>query len=59
MRGYIPQMDLLGWIVFLVSAAFFLLSGIRNGDAMGVIGSALFFVACVLFIVPLLRDRGR
>jgi len=52
-------MDLLGWIVFLVSAAFFLLSGIRNGDAMGVIGSALFFVACVLFIVPLLRDRGR
>jgi F0F1-type ATP synthase assembly protein I len=52
-------MDLLGWLVFLVSSLFFLLSGVRNGDVMGVIGSALFFVACVLFIVPLLRERGR
>jgi F0F1-type ATP synthase assembly protein I len=59
MRGYTSQMDLLGWLVFLVSSLFFLLSGVRNGDVMGVIGSALFFVACVLFIVPLLRERGR
>jgi hypothetical protein len=52
-------MDLLGWLVFLVSALFFLLSGVRNGDVMAITGSALFLFACVLFILPLLRERRR
>lgn len=49
--------DLWGWILFLLSAVVFVAVGIRDGDALMTLGSALFLAACVLFLVPLCRRR--
>jgi predicted membrane channel-forming protein YqfA (hemolysin III family) len=47
---------LLGWVLFIASAAFYLGSSWRSGDTMGFLGSLLFFLACFCFLVPLLRS---
>ncbi len=41
--------------MFLVSAVLFGWSGARSGDLLVVAGSAVFGVACVLFLLP---NRG-
>ena len=38
--------------MFLVSAVLFGWSGARSGDLLVVAGSAVFGVACVLFLLP-------
>lgn len=43
-----------GWGLFLICALFFIASGWRNKDILTLAGSILFFVACILFLVPLL-----
>ena len=48
-----PQ--LWGWVLFLLSAVAFTAMGVRDGDALLVVGSLLFLVACVVFVVDLLR----
>jgi hypothetical protein len=44
--------NLRGWILFLLCAVVFGAVGIRDGDALLTLGSALFFAAWVLFLVP-------
>ena len=48
--------QLWGWILFLLSALCFLFAGIRSGDPAGILGAAFFLVACLVFLVPLLRQ---
>lgn len=52
------QSHLIGWGVFLLSALLYLGSSWRSGDTLGVAGSVLFFLGCLFFLVPLLR-QGR
>jgi len=53
------KFQLWGWILFLLCASFFIASSIRSGDALSFVGSAIFFAACLVFIVPLvLRLKG-
>lgn len=47
--------DLLGWILFLLSAVAFTAVGIRDGDVPMTVGSLLFLAACVLFLLPYRR----
>lgn len=49
------RLDLWGWILFLVCALLFTAAGLRDGDVLITVGSVLFVVACVLFLLPLLR----
>lgn len=49
------RLDLWGWILFLVCALLFTAAGLRDGDLLITVGSLLFLVACVLFLVPYLR----
>lgn len=49
------RLDLWGWILFLVCALSFTVAGPRDGDLLITVGSVVFLVACVLFIVPHLR----
>ena len=42
-----------GWILFVICAVFFIVSGIKNRDAFSLIGSIIFLVACLVFIIPL------
>ena len=45
----------MSWWLFLACAAFFTVGSIRAGDSLFIIGSLLFLVACVLFLIG--RDR--
>ena len=49
-----PQKDkrfeLWGWILFTISALFFIASSLRNGDLVGLLGGLFFLLACVAFL---------
>ena len=44
---------LAGWILFLVCAIFFIASAATSGDRLYLVGSVLFFIACIVFVIPL------
>ena len=49
--------DFLGWMLFVVSAVFFMASSIRAGDPVGLLGGVFFLLACVAFLVPYFGPR--
>lgn len=53
------KFQLLGWLLFIVSAAFFIASSVRNGDMVGLLGGLFFLVACFVFLVPFMGRGGR
>ena len=52
------RFELGGWLLFTLSAAFFTLSSLKSGDHAAVAGSVLFFVACLVFLRPLLAAQN-
>ena len=46
---------LAGWILFIICAIFFLASSVKNHDVLSFIGSILFLIACVVFLIPLVE----
>lgn len=44
-----------GWILFLVCAVLFLIASARDGDMLTIAASVVFLVACVVFLIPMLR----
>ena len=51
------NINLLGWILFIVSSIGFILSSIGNFWAM--FGSLFFFIACIIFLVPFFRKEKK
>ena len=51
------KFHLWGWILFLVCAAFFIASSIAGDDIMGLTGSIIFLIGCVIFIIPLITKK--
>ena len=49
------KFNLLGWILFLVCAVLFVASSIKNHDIIALTASIVFLIACVVFMIPLLR----
>ena len=49
--------DFLGWMLFVVSAAFFVASSIRAGDWVGLLGGVFFLLACGAFLAPYFGSR--
>ncbi len=47
------QIDFLGWVLFILSAASFIVASIGNFWATA--GSMFFLVACLVFIIPFFR----
>jgi len=41
----------------MVCAGFFIASSIESNDILGLIGSIIFLIACVVFIVPLVIKK--
>ncbi len=48
------KFHLWGWILFLVCAGFFIASSIESNNILSLVGSIIFLIACLVFIVPLL-----
>ncbi|HVZ02303.1 MAG TPA: hypothetical protein VHA35_22545 [Dongiaceae bacterium] len=53
------RLQILGWILFIVSALAFIASSLRNGDLLGLIGGAFFLLACFVFLVPYALPAGK
>jgi membrane protein DedA with SNARE-associated domain len=51
------RFHLWGWLLFVVCAGFFIASSIESNDVLGLIGSIIFLIACVVFIVPLVIKK--
>ena len=51
------KLQLCGWLLFVLSAVFFIAASIRSGDMLALIGGVLFFVACIVFLIPFIRQR--
>jgi hypothetical protein len=49
------RIQILGWVLFIVSALGFIASSIRNGDTLGLIGGIFFLLACFVFLIPYVR----
>ncbi|MBT4931894.1 MAG: cytochrome oxidase subunit III [Rhodospirillaceae bacterium] len=46
-----------GWLLFTVSALFFIWSALEAGDRVYIIASLFFLIACLVFLVPVWRLR--
>ena len=51
------RMQLIGWVLFVFSALFFIASSLRAGDLVSLAGGLLFLVACFAFLLPLLSSQ--
>jgi predicted membrane channel-forming protein YqfA (hemolysin III family) len=47
--------QLSGWILFILCAIFFLASSLKNQDTLAFIASVIFLIACIVFLIPLVR----
>ncbi len=45
---------LAGWISFVLCAALFLFSALRDGDRILALASLVFLFGCILFLIPLM-----
>ncbi len=46
---------LAGWLLFILCAVFYIASSLKNHDPLAIIGSVLFLIACLVFMVPIIR----
>ena len=51
--------QLWGWVLFIVCALIFIASSILMRDNLMLVGSIFFLVACVVFLIPLLKTLKR
>ena len=49
------KINILGWMLFAVSAVGFIISSI--GNFWGMFGSVFFLIACIFFLVPFFRKN--
>ncbi len=53
------RINLAGWLLFIVSALFFIGTSLRAEDTLGLLGALFFLVACFVFLLPYaLRARA-
>ena len=50
------RLALTGWLLFVASACLFIAASVRAGDWLALGGSLFFLVACIVFLIPLLRS---
>ncbi len=49
------KLQLVGWILFILCAIFFIASSLKNKDTLTFIGSVLFLIACIVFTFQLVN----
>ena len=53
------KFSILGLIGFAISGALFMVAGLRAGDHLTAVASLVWLASCVVWMIPLLRRRGR
>ncbi len=44
-----------GWILFVICAVFYMASSIESRSMLSLAGSIVFLVACIVFMIPLVK----
>ncbi len=44
-----------GLLGFIVSGLTFIISGVKSGDALTIFGSFMWILACVIWLIPLVK----
>ena len=44
-----------GWILFTISACFFVISSLLSRNWTGLAGGLFFLIACIVFMIPYMR----
>lgn len=52
------RFQIFGWVLFLVCSVFFIVSSAVAGSPWGLIGSVLFLLGCVVFLIPFIWKKG-
>ena len=47
--------EIVGWSLFVLSALGFIVASVQSGSLAAIVGSLLFFAACLVFLVPVIR----
>lgn len=50
--------EILGWVLFIISALGFIVSSLRLSDMPGLVGGVFFLTGCLVFVAQLLRRKG-
>ncbi|HUU64867.1 MAG TPA: hypothetical protein VMW37_02025 [Dehalococcoidales bacterium] len=53
------RFHLLGWLLFLVCAVFFIMQSLTDNNIFGLIGSVVFLTGCVAFLIPLVHHWNK
>jgi len=53
------KFQIFGWTLFISCAIFFILSSLKNHDTLTFIGSVIFLVACIVFLIPLFMSNNK
>ena len=56
-KDWNKKINLVGWMLFIISAVGFLISSIGNFWAM--FGSLFFLIACLVFLIPFFRKDNK
>ncbi len=51
--------QLAGWILFILCAFFFIASSLKNQDTLTFIGAVIFLIACIVFLIQLVRTMKK
>jgi hypothetical protein len=54
-QGTERQFQLYGWLLFVVCSFFFIVDSVATASLVGTIGSVIFLLACIVFLIPLVR----
>ena len=49
------KFHLWGWLLFLVCAVLFIIASVESGSIASFVGSSIFLIACVIFLIPLIK----
>lgn len=50
--------DRVGWVLFTMCSLAYIIANVRARDWLSLVGSVLFLLACVVFILEPRRERG-
>ena len=52
------RFQLYGWSLFVVCSFFFIADSVIAGNPLGITGSVLFFLGCIVFLIPLFQKQA-
>ncbi|WP_419659170.1 hypothetical protein [Desulfosarcina variabilis] len=53
------KIQLFGWILFIICALLFMAASLKNQDVLTFAGSLIFLVACIVFLIPLVKRLAK